>query len=70
MSEASDNFRGTRAYLLHPKNSPRRAGRDTAANEFGERQRQRERLRAAVLDDCISDLGEIQEQLRHGLEAD
>lgn len=57
-----EKFRETKAYLLHPSNSPRNANRDTEIDEF--RQRQRERMRQVLIEDCARELSEIHDLLR------
>lgn len=54
-------FKRTPRYLLHPSNAPTREERPRFEDEFA--QRQRERLRSAVIEDCIGGLEDIRETL-------
>lgn len=57
-------FKRSRKYLLHPANSPRSESREDALEEF--KQRQRYRLRAAIVDQFAAELGEVHDIIRRG----
>lgn len=66
--ERAEAFKRSRKYLLHPANSPRNEERTDPLDEF--KQRQRYRVRAAIVDDFVEQLGEIHDNIRRGSGAD